>query len=135
MGYSVYKHEAAKSHSSFFVLSFFCVFTCAALLGSLRLYGLYLEHRISEAANRIEQYKEDNLEMSKRFSELLSPARIYSYAREELGMINAEDIITVRLTADARTGAGDAASVQVADSGMSVFDYLNPFVSSAHAKN
>jgi len=129
-----YKHEGEKTHSSFFLISFFCIFVCAALLGSLRLYGLYLERRISETNSRIEQQKEDNLEMSKHFSELLSPARIYSYAREELGMMNAENIMTVRLT-DSSIGTEERAAVQVSDSGSSFFDYINPFISRAHAKN
>lgn len=134
MGHSMYRHETTKPHSSLFVLSFFCVFVCAALLASLRLYGLYLEHRISQTTARIEQYQEDNLEMSRRFSELLSPARIYSYAREELGMMNAENIITVQL-ADASIKAGSAETLQVANSGAAILDYFNPFVNRAHAKN
>ncbi len=32
-----------------------------------------------------------------KYSELLSPARIYSYARKELGMVNAENIRTVKV--------------------------------------
>ena len=44
----------SNRHSSLFVLSFLCVFLCAAALGTLRLYGLYLEHRISETSGRIE---------------------------------------------------------------------------------
>lgn len=130
----MYRHETTKPHSSLFVLSFFCVFVCAALLASLRLYGLYLEHRISQTTTRIEQYRESNLEMSRRFSELLSPARIYSHAREELGMMNAENIITVQL-ADSSIKAGSAETVQVANSGVAIFDYFNPFVNRAHAKN
>lgn len=134
MGHNTYRHETTKPHSSLFVLSFFCVFVCAALLASLRLYGLYLEHRISQTTTRIEQYKEDNLEMSRRFSELLSPARIYSCAREELGMMNAENIITVQLV-NPSIKTGPAETVQVADSGVAIFDYFNPFVNRAHAKN
>jgi hypothetical protein len=45
---------------------------CAAALGTIRLYGLYLEHRISETAGKIGM-QEINLEMSKKYSELLSP--------------------------------------------------------------
>lgn len=135
MGHSAYRHEAAKSRSSLFVISFLCVFICAALLGSLRLYGLYLEHRIAQTTSRIEHYKENNSEMSKQFSELLSPARIYSYAREELGMMNAENIMTVRL-ADALVRAPEAmVSVAGAGTGFGLLDYLNPFLSRAHAKN
>lgn len=135
MGRYAYRHETAKSNSSFFVLCFLCVFICASMLGTLRLYGLYLEHRIAQTTSRIEQYKEDNSEMAKRFSELLSPAKIYSYAREELGMVNAENITTVRL-ADPSVRAEEK-PVQVADTRTApgLLDYLNPFLSRAHAKN
>lgn len=135
MRHQAYRHEVAKSHSSLFVISFLCVFTCAALLGSLRLYGLYLEHRIAQTTSRIEQYKENNSEMSKQFSELLSPAKIYSYAREELGMTNAENIITVQLAASSIRTTGSDVSVADAGTGLGLFGYLNPFLSRAHAKN
>ncbi|MDD4160536.1 MAG: hypothetical protein PHO18_06280, partial [Synergistaceae bacterium] len=97
MYYTECRHEAERPHSSLFVICFLSVFLCAAALGTLRLYGLYLEHRISETAGRIEACRESNLGMSKRYSELLSPAKIYSYAREELGMVNAEKIRTVKV--------------------------------------
>lgn len=135
MGRSVYRTEAATSKSSLFVLCFLCVFICASSLGTLRLYGLYLEHRIAQTTNRIEQYKEDNSEMSKRFSELLSPARIYSYAREELGMVNAENITTVRLPNTSLRAANEPVQVADARTTLGLLDYLNPFLSRAHAKN
>lgn len=135
MGHSVYcKHGSENSRSSFLAISFLCVFICAALLGSLRLYCLYLEHRISETTRHIEQCQEENQEMSKRFSELLSPARIYSYAREELGMVNAENITTVQLAASS-VRTDERAAVRLADSRIRILDYINPFLSSAHAKN
>lgn len=135
MGRNVYRTEAAKSKSSLFVLCFLCVFICASSLGTLRLYGLYLEHRIAQTTNRIEQRKEDNMEMSKRFSELLSPARIYSYAREELGMVNAENITTVRLPNTSLRAADEPVQVADARTTLGLLDYLNPFLSRAHAKN
>ncbi|MDL2298878.1 hypothetical protein LJC40_07015 [Synergistaceae bacterium OttesenSCG-928-D05] len=132
-----FKHEnepEVKSHSSVFVMCFLCVFLCAAALGTLRLYGLYLEHRISETASRIEVCREKNLHMTKRYSELLSPARIYSHAREDLGMINAENIRVVKL---------DVSSVMVAQAAVtpqevqraSFFAQINPFVRTAHAND
>lgn len=135
MGRSAYRCEAAKSKSSLFLLCFLCVFFCASSLGTLRLYGLYLEHRIAQATNRIEQYKEENTEMSKRFSELLSPARVYSYAREELGMVNAENIATVLLSNTSLRDTGEPVQVADARTTFGLLDYLNPFLSRAHAKN
>ena len=134
MRYKEYRHETERRHSTLFVVSFLCVFLCAAALGTLRLYGLYLEHRISETAGRIEACAEKNLEMSRKYSELLSPARIYSYARENLGMVNAENVQTIHL---------DSGAVSVAKAGGSgtsaeesgILEMMNPFVRKAHAKN
>jgi hypothetical protein len=129
------KHQRTneRANSSIFVICFLCVFICAAALGTLRLYGLYLEHRISETTATIEACREENLNMSKRYSELLSPARIYSYARERLGMVNAENVMTVTL---------DNESIQIAQAGMNpseggagMLEHSNPFVRKAHAKD
>lgn len=132
--FTQYERESGRKNSSFFVISLLFVFICAALLGSLRLYGLYIEHRISETNSKIEACREENLNMSKRYSELLSPARVYSYARENLGMVNAENVVTVKL---------DGAAVQVANAGIisdegvktGGLEQVNPFVRKAHAKN
>ncbi|MDR0647729.1 MAG: septum formation initiator family protein [Synergistaceae bacterium] len=75
-------------------------------LGSLRLYGLYLEHRLASITARIEAVNNKNAVLEERFSSLLSPSRIYNYARAELNMVTARDVETIRL----RHGPGDAAS-------------------------
>lgn len=132
-----FRHEMApevRSHSSVFVMCFLCVFLCAAALGTLRLYGLYLEHRISETATRIELCREKNLHMAKRYSELLSPARIYSHAREDLGMVNAENIQVVKLSATSVMVANAALTPQeVQPAGF--LAQINPFVRKAHAND
>lgn len=134
MHYKEYRHECEKSYSSLFVFCFLCVFICAAALGTLRLYGLYLEHRISETASRIEVSKESNLEMAKKYSQLLSPAKIYSYAREELGMINADNVKTIKINNSTVMMAKAAVyPTEAEESGF--LDYINPFVRKAHAKN
>ena len=76
---------------------------------------------------------EKNLVMSRQYSQLLSPARIYSYAREELGMMNAENVKTVRLYNT--PGAMAKVSVEEANGEKGLLDQLNPFVKKAHAKN
>ena len=133
MQYTECRHENERPHSSLFVICFLSVFICAAALGTLRLYGLYLEHRISETAGRIEACRESNLDMSKKYSELLSPARIYSYAREELGMVNAENISTVK--DDNSDIIVAQAVVYPIEEETGFLDYINPFVRKAHAKN
>ena len=75
MRYSEFRHETRKAHSSLFVISFLSVFICAAALGTIRLYGLYLEHRISETTANVESCREQNLSLSRQYQELLAPAK------------------------------------------------------------
>ncbi len=130
-----HKHEYEDTrHSSLFVLSFLCVFLCAAALGTLRLYGLYLEHRISETSGRIEACREENLVLSRRYAQLLSPARIYGYARVNLGMNNAEDIKVVQVERSAVLTA-NAGLMPASGASGGFIENLNPFVNRAHAKD
>ncbi|MCD8393183.1 MAG: hypothetical protein LUB57_08205 [Cloacibacillus porcorum] len=132
MRYKEHKHERETNHSSLFVISFLCVFLCAAALGTLRLYGLYLEHRISETARRIDLCKEENLVLSRRYAQLLSPARVYNYARRDLGMNNAENIKVIKL--DERSVRLAQVKEETVEKG-GFIENLNPFVKQAHAKN
>ena len=132
MRYKEHKHESETKHSSLLVISFLCVFLCAAALGTLRLYGLYLEHRISETASRIELSKEENLVLSRRYAQLLSPARVYNYARCSLGMNNAENIKVIKL--DERSVRLAQVKEEDVEKG-GFIENLNPFVKQAHAKN
>ena len=120
-----HKHECESNrHSSLFVVSFLCVFLCAAALGTLRLYGLYLEHRISETSGRIEACREENLALSRR----------YAQARTNLGMNNAENIKVVKIESRAVMMA-NAGLVPAAEAKGGFIDNLNPFVNRAHAKD
>lgn len=132
MRYKEHKHESETKHSSLLVISFLCVFLCAAALGTLRLYGLYLEHRISETASRIELSKEENLVLSRRYAQLLSPTRVYNYARCSLGMNNAENIKVIKL--DERSVRLAQVKEEAVEKG-GFIENLNPFVKQAHAKN
>ncbi|MDO5116403.1 MAG: hypothetical protein Q4D58_09935 [Synergistaceae bacterium] len=134
MRHREFKHESESRHSSLFVLSFLCVFLCAAALGTLRLYGLYLEHRISETSARIERCKEESLVLTRRYSQLLSPARIYSYARGNLGMSNAENIKVVRIERKSVMLAEARLREDTVEKG-GFIENLNPFVNRAHAKD
>ncbi|NLV82279.1 MAG: hypothetical protein GXZ18_04615 [Synergistaceae bacterium] len=133
MYYKECRHESEKPHSKLLIISFFLVFAFAVCLGSLRLYGLYIEHRISETIGSIEACQENNLKLSQKNSEMLAPAKIYSYAREELGMTIAENIKTVQVDYEAvRVAKSESITVQAEEG---VMARLNPFVKSAHAKN
>ena len=130
-----HKHECESNrHSSLFVLSFLCVFLCAAALGPRLLVGVFLERRISETSGRIEACREDNLARSRRFAQLLSPARIYSYDRTNLGMNNAENIKVVKIESRAVMMA-NAGLVPAAEAKGGFIENLNPFVNRAHAKD
>lgn len=134
MRYSEFRHETKKAHSTLFVLSFLGVFLCASALGTIRLYGLYLEHRISEATANVESCREQNLSLARRYQELLAPARIYSYARENLGMVNADKVATIKL--DEKAVLTARASTQNAPQETAgLLEAFNPFVNKAHAKN
>lgn len=134
MRYKECRHEVERSHSKLFVMSFFCVFVCAVALGSLRLYGLYLERKISETSGQIERYSEENAELSRRYSELLSPASVYSYARGQLAMANAEQVETVKIDGSAMM-ASSAGSRKAPGTEENMLARLNPFVRKAHAEN
>ncbi|MBR4401298.1 MAG: hypothetical protein IKT09_06335 [Synergistes sp.] len=129
------KHAQEKEtkHSTLFVISFLCVFLCAAALGTLRLYGLYLEHRISQASVRIEKSKEENVALSRRYAQLLSPARIYNYAKCNLGMDSVANIKVITLS------ESSVKLVQLKEEeraeGRNFAENRNPLVNQAHAEN
>ncbi len=130
-----HKHECEiYRHSSFVVLIFLCVFFFAPAFGGLRLYWLYLELRFSETSGRIEACREENLALARRYAQLLSPARIYSYARTNLGMNNAENIKVVQIDQKAVMTA-NAGLIKAADAKGGFIENLNPFVNRAHAED
>jgi hypothetical protein len=65
----------------------------------MRLYGLYLEHRLADVTRRIELISDKNSALEERYSYLLSPSRIYMYAKSELQMQTASEIETVKVSA------------------------------------
>lgn len=106
------RHERTGSQSTICVVCLLGVLISAMTLGSLRLYGLYLEHRLANITARIETVNNKNAVLEERFSSLLSPSRIYNYAKAELNMVTALDVETIRLsqgqggaTAQPATGA------------------------------
>ncbi len=132
MYYREYRQTNEEAHSKLLFLSLFFVFVSAICLGSLRLYGLYIDHRISETVASIERCQEKNQKLSQVHAELLAPARIYSYAREKLGMVNGENPQIVQIDMNVVAVASAKTNV-VREEGL--IERLNPFVKSAHAKN
>jgi cell division protein FtsL len=99
------RHERTGSQSTICVICLLGVLISAMSLGSMRLYGLYLEHRLADVTMRIESINNKNAALEERYSSLLSPSRIYNYARVELNMVTAKEIETIKLNRDDESSA------------------------------
>jgi cell division protein FtsL len=106
------KHEKNGSQLMICVICLVGVLVSAMSLGSMRLYGLYLEHRLAYVTSRIESVANNNAGLEERYSALLSPSRIYNYAKSQLNMVTAREVETIRL---AGTLGGTQTSVSVAN--------------------
>jgi cell division protein FtsL len=96
----VQNHRKNGGHSVFCVLLLLGVLISALCLGSIRVYGLYLEHRLTDCAKKIELEGDNYAKLEEIHAALLSPSRIYNYARAELNMIAASKTETITLLAD-----------------------------------
>jgi len=92
------KNKTRRHLSVFCVLFLFGVLVSALSLGSLRLYGLYLEQKLADCGMKIETAGDKYAILQEYHASLLSPSRIYNYARYELNMVAASKIETIRLT-------------------------------------
>ncbi len=91
------RHEARDSWSPACVVAFGLLVAFSMALGGLRLHCLNVEHRISEISMRIEATRDQNAVLEERLSALLSPARIYTFARNQLGMTNVKTVEVIRM--------------------------------------
>jgi cell division protein FtsL len=87
-------------HSFFCVLFLLGVLVSALSLGSIRIYGLYLEHRLADCAMKIEMEGDEYAMLEESHAALLSPSRIYNYAKSELNMVAASKAETIKLLSD-----------------------------------
>ena len=92
-----HKHEIDESQPKWCVFCLVGVLISAMALGCLRLYGLYLEHQLADVTQRLRNINDRNVVLEERYSALLSPARIYTYARVELNMVMARDTHLIRV--------------------------------------
>ncbi len=74
-----------------------CVFGLFMGLGVLRLYSFRLECRLNAINRQIESYKADRIVLKHTLSSLLSPARIYGFSKQELGMTFASNVRILRV--------------------------------------
>jgi cell division protein FtsL len=93
-------------HSVFCVLFLLGVLISALCLGSIRIYGLYLERRLSVCAMKIESAYDEYAMLEKTHAALLSPSRIYNYAKSKLNMVAASKTETIILFAHSYEGKG-----------------------------
>jgi hypothetical protein len=93
-------HKKNGGHSVFCVLLLLGALISALCLGSIRVYGLYLEHRLADCAKKIESEGDKYAMLEETHAALLSPSRIYSYARAELNMVAASRTETIKLLSD-----------------------------------
>ena len=126
------RHERAGSQSTVCVLCLIGILISAMSLGSMRLYGLYLEHRLADVTKRIELMNNSNSGMEEQYSALLSPSRIYNYARVQLNMTVARDIetIVIRDAGEESLKLASASKPDVSPSGLFGF-----FIGRANAKD
>ncbi|MEG1836909.1 MAG: hypothetical protein RRZ70_03035 [Synergistaceae bacterium] len=110
------------------------MFICCVVLATLRLYGLNLERKISETSGKIDVYQEQNIVLSNEFSKLSSSARIYTYAKNELGMQTDKASAVIYLNNDNVAFAKNQ-SQEMPVQEESFIVKINPFVKKAHAKN
>ena len=97
---SVKKNAEKKHQSVFCVLILFGVVVSSLFLGSLRLYGLYLEQKLADCNMKIESIGNKYAILEEYHATLLSPSRIYNYAKSQLNMVTASKIETIRLMSD-----------------------------------
>jgi hypothetical protein len=90
------------------------VLISALCLGSIRIYGFYLEHRLADCVKKIESEGDKYAKLEESHAALLSPSRIYNYARTELNMVAAGKTETIKLLADSYDlkNPGNAARVE-----------------------
>ena len=102
---SVTKKPRKRHQSVFCVLFLFGVLASALSLGSIRLYGLYLEQRLADCNTKIESIGDKYAVLQEYYSSLLSPSRIYNYAKTNLNMVTASKIETIKLMSDSYGGS------------------------------
>jgi hypothetical protein len=90
--------------SALCVLFLFGMLISALSLGGIRLYALYIEHRLADCSKKIEAIGDKYAMLEEYYASLLSPSRIYNYAKSELNMVTASEVETIRLMSESYKG-------------------------------
>ena len=130
----VSSHKKNGRHSVVCILFLLGVLISALCLGTVRIYGFYLEHRLADRAVKIEFEGDKYAVLEETHAALLSPSRIYSYARSELNMVVASKAETIKLLSDSYDWKGADKTAQAEDAAHRP-DWLSRiFVGAANAK-
>jgi len=79
------------------IAAFILIFLSIGGLVSLRLYALNLEYQLSRLEQKIAAQKEINLKLEKTLASLVSPGRVFDYAKASLGMKTDSQVDIVRI--------------------------------------
>jgi hypothetical protein len=103
---AVSNHKKRGRQSALCVLFLLGVLVSSLTLGGVRMYGLYLEHRLADCSMKIEAVGDKYAMLEEYHASLLSPSRIYNYAKSELNMVTASEVETIKLMHDSYGGMG-----------------------------
>jgi cell division protein FtsL len=98
------RYEKRGRRYALCVLFLFGVLISALSLGGIRLYALYLEHRLADCSKKIEAVGDEYAMLEEYYASLLSPSRIYNYAKSELNMVTASEVEIIRLISESYKG-------------------------------
>lgn len=66
-------------------------------LGVLRLYSFRLECKLNGINVQIESFQAEQVSLKQKLSSLLSPGRVFGFSKNELGMIYASNVKTLKV--------------------------------------
>ncbi|MDR1510990.1 MAG: hypothetical protein LBS53_15310 [Synergistaceae bacterium] len=98
------RYEKRSRQSALCVLFLFGMLISALSLGGIRLYALYIEHRLADCSKKIEAVGDKYAMLEEYYASLLSPSRIYGYAKSELNMVTASEVETIKLMSESYIG-------------------------------
>ena len=83
--------------SPYIIVFTLCAFGLFMGLGVLRLYSFRLECKLNSVNRQIESYKANRIVLKHELSSLISPARIYGFSKQEMGMTFASNVRILRV--------------------------------------